>query len=262
MNLFNKIVIILVILAAMVTIPLTLMFPDQVQIVLRGAADVIQANIDWMDTLTPGAQIGMKLLLSAIGMIAFVIGLLLLVLEVIRFRRSTVKLKDGSGELMMNGVAGHVAYYVDLLPGVVRVKPTVHSTGKSVRATVHVETAPGVSILEKSNEIKQTVQQVLENELGLQVKDIKVVIKTVSAPKVHSGKQPRKEKAPVEAPPAEIAAPIEVAAPAVEPEAPVEAKAPAAEIEAPAAAQEDAPEESATATSEVIAVKAPPEQDG
>jgi hypothetical protein len=237
MNLFNKIVIILVILAAMITIPLTLMFPDQAQAVLRGAADVIQANIDWLSTLTPGAQIGIKLMLSAVGMIAFVAGLLLLALEVIRIRRSTVKLKDGSGELMMNGVAGHVAYYVDLLPGVVRVKPTVQSTGKSVRATVHVETAPGVSVLEKSNEVKQAVQQVLENELGLQVKEIKVVIKPVSAPRVRSGKRSvAKEPTPV--------------------------AVPTAAIEAPAAIQEDAPEENAEAGSEVIEVKAPPEQDG
>jgi hypothetical protein len=259
MNLFNKIVIILVILAAMVTIPLTLMFPEQAQAVLRGAADIIQENVDWLNTRSEGLQIGWKLLLSAIGMIVFVVGLLLLILEVVRFRRSTVQLKDGSGELMMSGVAGHVAYYVDLLPGVVRVKPSVRSTGKSVRATLHVEIGPGVGVLEKSNEVKQTAQQVLENELGLQVKDIKVVIKTVSAPKVRSSKQPRQEKAPVAAPPAEVVAPVKVEAP-IEVKASVEVKAPAAETEATAAIKEDAPEESAAAMSEVIEVKAPPEQ--
>jgi hypothetical protein len=256
MNLFNKIVIILVILAAMVVIPLTLMFPDQAQAVLRGAADIIQANIDWLNALSPSAQIGVKLLLSAVAMIVFVAGLLLLALEVIRIRRSTVRLKDGSGELMMNGVAAHVAYYVDLLPGVVRVKPAVTSTGKSVRARLQVETAPGVSILEKSNEVKQTAQQALENELGLQVKEIKVVIKPVSAPKVRAGKRPRKEPSPVEAPPAEVPAPVEVEEPA-----PVEIEVPAAEIEIPAAIQEDVPEEIAGGASEVIEVKAPPEED-
>jgi hypothetical protein len=59
----------------------------------------------------------------------------------------------------------------------------------------------------------------------------------VSAPRVRSGKRSvAKEPTPV--------------------------AVPTAAIEAPAAIQEDAPEENAEAGSEVIEVKAPPEQDG
>jgi hypothetical protein len=189
MNLFNRIVIILLILAAMILIPLALMFPEQAQFALRNTADIIQANIDWLNTLTPGAQIGVRLLLSAMGMVAFIIGLLFLVLEVIRIRRTTVRLKDGSGELMMNGVAGHLTYYVDLLPDILRVKPTVRSTGKSVHVALYVETAPGINVPEKSREIRETAQRVLEDQLGLQVKrEIKVMIKPVPYPKTSRDK--------------------------------------------------------------------------
>jgi uncharacterized alkaline shock family protein YloU len=197
MDLFNRIVIILSILAAMILVPVALLFPEQAQFALQYMADTIQANLEWLYSLTPGAQLGVRVMLSAMGMIVFCIGLLFLVLEVIRIRRSTVKLKDGSGELMMNGITGHLAYYVDLLPEVLRAKPSVKSTGKGVQATLYVETAPGVSILEKSAEIRQTARQVLEDQLGLRVKgDVRVVIKPVPYPKVHRARHPLPATAP------------------------------------------------------------------
>jgi len=189
MNLLNRIVIILLILAAMVVIPLILMFPGEAQTWLRYVADVIQANVKWLEDLQPAEQIGMRLILAAVSMVVFVLGLLLIALEVIRIRRSTVRLKDGSGELMMSGVTEHLSYYVDLLPDVLRVRPVVQSAGKSIRVTLNVETAPGVSVLEKSDEVRQTAHQVIEEQLGLNVKgEIKVVIKPVPDPKSHRGR--------------------------------------------------------------------------
>ena len=186
MNWFNRIVIILLILSAMVIIPLILMFPGEAQAWLRYVADVIQANVGWLNGLQPAEQIGVKLILAAVSMAVFVVGVLFLALEVIRIRRSTVRLKDGSGELMMSGITGHLSYYVDLLPDVLRVRPVVQSMGKSVRVTLNVETAPGVNVLEKSEEVRQTARQVIEGQLGLNVKGgIRVVIKPVSHPKSH-----------------------------------------------------------------------------
>jgi hypothetical protein len=191
MDLLNRVIIILVILCAMILIPLALIFPEQAQFTLQYVADVIQANLAWLYSLTPGAQLGMRIMLAVAGMMAFCIGLLLLALEVIRIRRNTVKLKDGSGEIIMNGVAGHLAYYVDLLPDVLRVKPSVKSTGKGVRTTLYVETAPGINVPQKSGEISQTARQVLEEQLGLQVKgDIRVVIRPVPYPRTRQGKRP------------------------------------------------------------------------
>ena len=106
-------------------------------------------------------------------------------------RRNTVKLKDGSGELLINGVAGYLAYYIDLLPDVLRVKPTVRGKGKSIHTTLYVEIAPGVNVLEKSSKVRETAHQVLEEQLGLQVnKEIKVIIKPVPHPKVRRATKP------------------------------------------------------------------------
>ena len=67
MNVFNRIVIILLILTAMVLIPLILIFPEQAQLVLRQGADIIQANVEWMNTLSPTAQIGDPVLVTESG---------------------------------------------------------------------------------------------------------------------------------------------------------------------------------------------------
>ena len=244
----------------MILIPLALILPEQAQSTLQYAVDIIEANLAWLYSLPPGAQLGMRILLGVAGMIAFCIGLLLLALEVIRIRRNTVKLKDGSGELMMNGVEGHLAYYVDLLPDVLRVKPSVKSTGKGVRATLYVETAPGVNVPAKSGEVRQTARQVLEEQLGLQIKgEVRVVIRPVPYPRSRHGKRPmaiaEHKPAPVQR---EMTAP-DVAQ--VEAAPPVEAVEPPKEdlVQAPGGeTQEPDGLEAAGGDGDLIEVKAPP----
>lgn len=184
MNLFNRIVIILLILAAMLIIPLFFLFPEQAEYMLRYTADVIQANLAWMNTLAPTAYIGIRILLAGMGIIVFFIGVLFLALEVIRISRATVRLKDGGGEVMMDGIAGHLSYTIDLLADVLRVKPKVVSKGKSVQVELYVETAPGVNIPAKTAEIQAAARQVVEEQLGLRINgEVKVLIKPVSYPK-------------------------------------------------------------------------------
>jgi uncharacterized alkaline shock family protein YloU len=191
MNTFNRIVIILLLLAMMILIPLALILPEQTEYVLRYLADLIQVNLLWLSSLSGGIQIAIRLALAAIALIVFVIGLLFLVLEIVRLRRRTVRLRDGSGELMMEGLSGHLAYHIDQLPNVLRVRPDIESKGKSVRAALYVETGPDVSVPEKSAEIREVARKVIEEQLGLEIKgDIKVMIKPLSYPKVgHSGRQ-------------------------------------------------------------------------
>ena len=112
MNAINKIVVSLLLLAAIVLIPLLLIFPQQAEISLRYAADIVQANLDWLSTQSPAAQIGIRLLLAFGGMLAALIGLVLLVLEIVPFRRKTVRLQDNSGDLFfLFSSLAHTHYY-------------------------------------------------------------------------------------------------------------------------------------------------------
>lgn len=190
MNVFNRIVVILLILALMILIPLGLIFPEQAQAVLRTGADVIQLNVAWLNGLPAQNELAVRAGLSVAGLIIFLIGLLLLILELVRFRRRTVRLRDGSGELTTNGIAEHLGYYIDMLPDVVRVQPTVRSKGKTVSAALYAETAPGINVPEKSNQIRETARYVLEEQLGLQVRDeIRVVIRPASFPATGASEQ-------------------------------------------------------------------------
>jgi hypothetical protein len=239
MNVFNRIVVILLILVLMILIPLALIFPEQAQSTLRTAADIIQANVDWLNAQSSQSELAVRAVLSVAGLFIFLVGLLLLVLELVRFRKRTVRLRDGSGELTTGGIAEHLGYYIDLLPDVVRVQPAIRSRGKSVSATLLVETAPGIHIPEKSSQIRETARYVLEEQLGLQVKDeIRVVIRPSSFPE---------GKADVRMPPtvAETRKPEQV-----EPE---QAAAPVDQVPEPdtvAEAEEVAPEELAEAETE------------
>lgn len=210
MNLFNRIVIIVLLVVFMVLCPLVLLLPEQAELALQYGANVIQWNLDWLNGLTPAAQVAIRLLMAVVGLIAFLIGLLFLVLEIIRLRRSTVKLKDEGGELMVDSVAGHLAYHIDTLADVLRVKPTVTSKGKAVRTTLYVETSPGISVPAKSAEIRQRARQIIEEQMGLQIDgEIRVIIKPVAYPKVRRVREeppavPEAPAEPVEPQPAVI----------------------------------------------------------
>jgi hypothetical protein len=77
-----------------------------------------------------------------------------------------------------------------MLPDVAQVKPVVQSTNKGVSVTLNVEIAPGIDALEKSNQIRQTARRVLEEQLGLEIREeIRVVLKPSSFPKLPAGAQ-------------------------------------------------------------------------
>jgi len=184
-NLINRIVTIVVILGGMLILPLTLIFPEQAEFILRYIADVLKANLVWMDRLAPAAQIGVRVLLAGIGLAMFVVGLVLLVLEMVSFQRSTAKLRNGSGEIMLDGVAEHLAYHIDLLADVVRVQPKVISKGQNVQVELYIETGPDVHIPTKTIEIQQKAKEVIGERLGLQLDgDVRVVIRPAPLPKI------------------------------------------------------------------------------
>ena len=195
MNILNKIVVCLLLLAVMILIPALLIFPEHVEPIVRYAADIILANLEWLDTQSSGAQIGIRLLLALGGLLAFLVSLILLVFEIFPLRRKTVSLQDNSGELLIDSINGHLTYHLDLLPDVLRVRPKILSRGKAVHATIYVETPPDVNVPQKSAEVQETTRQVLQEQLGLQTKEIKVVIRPVDYPKLSTSERKRPMRA-------------------------------------------------------------------
>ena len=71
-----------------------------------------------------------------------------------------------------------------------------------MRATIYIETPPDVNVPLKSAEVQETARQVLEEQLGLQTKDIKVVIRPVDYPKLSTSerKRPMRAERPITPP--------------------------------------------------------------
>jgi hypothetical protein len=196
MRIVNKIVVILILLVIMLLVPLVMIFPEQAEFALRYAADVVQANLQWLQGLSSTAQIAVRLLLALASLIVFLVCLLLIVLEFLRTRSKTVQLKDKSGELMVDSISGHLIYHLDLLPDVLRVRPVVISSGKKLSATIYIETPPDVNVPQKSAEVKETARKLIEDQLGLQTRgEIKVVVRPIAYPKISPIEQKRPTRA-------------------------------------------------------------------
>jgi hypothetical protein len=165
-----------------------------------------------------------------------------------------------------------------MLPDVAQVKPEVQGSSKGVQVTLNVETAPGIDALQKSNQIRQTAQRVLEEKLGLTVgREIRVVLKPSSFPKLAAGAQmpPVVADAIASTSAPEVTAPEVIAPEVTTPEAAApEVAAPATDWSMPAstaapmdveAAVEDTPEEEdkegeGEGESDALEAKAPPDE--
>ncbi|MBI5879417.1 MAG: hypothetical protein HZB53_17350 [Chloroflexi bacterium] len=124
---------------------------------------------------------------TILGLITFVPLMVLLWLEVRRTSRDSIRItKIGSSEasLSMQAVAQSLVYYVDALPGIVRVRPRLTADAKSVSVRLDVETTPDIEVRTKTDEIAQTARMVVEERLGLTLKSLQIHLHHTSFPRL------------------------------------------------------------------------------
>jgi hypothetical protein len=112
-------------------------------------------------------------------LIVFVPAIILLWLEVRRTTRDTIRISKVSGSeahLSTQAVAQSLIYYVDALPGVVRVRPRLAAESNAVNVRLDVETTPDVDVRTKTEEITRTARGVVEEKLGLKLKRLNIHI--------------------------------------------------------------------------------------
>lgn len=161
MNIFNRVFAILCLVALIAVVVLGLLQPDATIQVLRGA-------IDGLDAFAGTYYYAYV----AAGIALLVLGVILLVLEVRRPRRRTVKVRQASGgmvELTTESVARGLEYHLAQLPGVRQVRPHVSSSGKAVNVALDLELDPAVDVPAKSDEVLQLAREIVEMRLGLRL---------------------------------------------------------------------------------------------
>lgn len=205
MNVFNRIVMVLLFIAIIALVVVTLRWPFATIAVIRNFLDWAEAQITpytWPTMLAGGILIGL-------------LCLLLIVLELRRPRRKMVpirKVSGGKAFLLTESVARRLGWYISRLSDVSRVTPTVWARGSGVDVRIDLETAPQVDVPMKTEEVLAVVREQVEDKMGLKLRRVRVQVRSAPFPKE----------------PAVIAAPAPPPPPAPAPSAP-----PADELDQP-----------------------------
>jgi hypothetical protein len=175
MNVFNRVVTILLFLALMIVIPFIMILPDT-------AIGSVQL---FLGSLTGGLSIFHRVVLVLLGIICFIICGLVLYLEFRRPRRHTVrleKLEGGEVELAVESIAQRIEYRVDQLADVVEVRPKIKPRRKEIDVELDLETTPDIDVPTKTEEVCQVAREVVEDRMGLKLRKIKVNIRHAPYP--------------------------------------------------------------------------------
>lgn len=175
MNVFNRVVVILLVLGIIFTMPILMIAP-------RPFIGILAQQLTYSEPLIDART---HLIIVVVGVIVLLLCAAILWLELRRPALRTVKLRgvsDGEVELTTDSVVQRLAYNLDQLADVVKVTPTVISKGKDVEVTLDLETSPDVDVPTKTEEVCQVTRQVVEERMGLELRKIRVNIKHAPYP--------------------------------------------------------------------------------
>ena len=169
MNTFNRIVMILLILAAFFVVTLGLFVPAESLAVIRGVAD---NTLYTMNRIRPEFILSFRalLILSAAFIDILLVGLL--VLEVRGPAKHTLRVqKVGGGEVAVTAesLVERLQYQIDQLADVVGVKARVAPRGGGVDVEVNLQTSADVNVPEKAEQVLEVTRQVVEDKMGLKL---------------------------------------------------------------------------------------------
>jgi len=194
MNIFNRVVVVLLLIALILISAAVIVLPRQ-------AITVAREFVAALDTYVSAFQGWVFMTIALLGLIALCI--VLLWLELRRATPSTVrveKISGGEARVAVESVAQRLQYNLDQLPQVLSVKPRVSARGKRVDVTLDIETTQDVNIPAKTEEMSQITRSVIEEQMGLKLGKMIVSVRHTPMPSFGQRK-------PIPAPPTPAAAP-------------------------------------------------------
>ncbi|MFP3896829.1 MAG: alkaline shock response membrane anchor protein AmaP [Anaerolineales bacterium] len=163
MNTFNRIIMILAIIVALVVIAFVMIRPLE-------AVGFARVGLDYFEQILFEEQFFYIFLVITGGL--ELILLILLWLELRRRNRKSVQVDiEGGGRAKLNisSVAQSLEYRIDELPGVRKVKPRIKSRGKDLDVTIDLDTSPSVNIPVLSAKVVDLCRDILEGQLGVRI---------------------------------------------------------------------------------------------
>ncbi len=184
MNIFNRLVVIVLLVVSMIVLPVVLVLvPARLDIVTTIGEEGLSRLADI------GGQNQILFILggASLAVLTFIICGLLLWLELRRPHGKVVRIQKVSGDeakVTTDSIARRLEYNIDQLAEVISVKPKVMAKGKGVHVRLNVETSPEIDVPAKTEEISKVAREVIEERMGLKlVGKLEISIKHVPYPK-------------------------------------------------------------------------------
>lgn len=196
MNLFNRVIVVLLLIALILFSAAVIVLPKQA---LTVATDFVEALGSYISTF----QGWVLMTIALLGLIA--LSLVLLWFEVRRPGPKTVrveKISGGEARVAVESVARRLQYNLDQLPQVLSVKPRVTARGKRVDIALDVETTQDVNVPAKTEEISEITRSVIQEQMGLKLGKLVVAVRHTAVPSLE-----RPKPTPSAPPPPEPAGP-------------------------------------------------------
>jgi len=175
MNLFNRIIVVTLLILLLAATLLSLFVPRTVLDILRRFMDQIEAAIPFYNIFS-----GIYWAYLGGGLSVILLCSLLLWLELRRPPRGTVQMAHAEGrgmEVSVKTIAQRLQSELSRLADVSHVKVRVISRGRKVDVHLDVQVHPAVELQLKSEEITQLTRQVIEEQIGVKAGRVRVNMK-------------------------------------------------------------------------------------
>ncbi len=187
MNTFNRIVMILLILAAFFVVTIGLFVPAESLAVIRGVAD---NTLHTMNRIRPEFILSFRALLILCAVFIDVLLVSLLVLQVRGPAKHTLRVQRvGGGEVVVTAesLVERLQYQIDQLADVIGVRARVTPRGGGVDVQVSLQTGADVNVPEKAEQVLEITRQVVEDQMGLKLaRKPRVTVHAMPTPSVPS----------------------------------------------------------------------------
>ena len=169
MNVFNRIMMILVILVVFLVLTIGLFVPFESLAVIGGVAS---STLHTMNRIRPEFLLSFRALLILCAILFDVLLIGLLAMEIRGPARHTLRVaKVGGGEVSVTAesLAERIQYHVDQLADVIKVHVKVAPRGGGVDLDLNIQTGADVNVPEKAAQILEVTRQVVEDKMGLKL---------------------------------------------------------------------------------------------
>jgi hypothetical protein len=183
MNVFNRIVVVLLTLVVLILTVVIVIVPEQ-------SFNLLRAVFQWAHQDTQGylASSDRYFFLAArviVGGAIVLAGLLVLWLELRRPRKRVIrvqKMAGGEANIAIDSIGQRVAYNIDQLPEVIKVTPRIAGRSRGVDIDLQLETSPEIDVPMKTEEVLQVTKDVVEGRMGLKLGKVTINIKHAPYP--------------------------------------------------------------------------------